>query len=255
MAAVVREDGGTLWLDFEDGAVQSRMLRDDPARLVLEYTRLMMGFLLLQPAPQRIAMIGLGGGSLAKYCGKALPAVDFTAVEISPEVIALRDAFGIPPDGPNFRVLCQNGAEFVRRDGDPLDVLIVDAFDRTGQPEDLCSAAFYDYCRDRLAAEGVCAVNLYADDPAYDVRVDRIRDAFGGKVVVIDVTGAENELVFAGTAASFPPTFAELVARLRVLEPEHPIGLGVAMRKILQYSAPRDAARRRRRYAERAWGH
>src|SRR5688572_12642688 len=89
--AFVRDEDGTVWLDFGDGAVQSRMLRADPARLVLEYSRLMMGFLLFVPAPARIAMIGLGGGSLAKYCRARLPDADFTAVEISPEIMAYRD--------------------------------------------------------------------------------------------------------------------------------------------------------------------
>jgi spermidine synthase len=250
--AVVREDEGTLWLDFDDGAVQSRMLRADPARLMLEYTRLMMGFLLLRPAPERITMIGLGGGSLAKYCAAHLNEVDFTAVEIAPEIIALRDVFGIPPDGPRFRVVCQDGAAYVRADGDPIDVLIVDAFDRSGQPEDLCSAAFYDSCHDRLAPGGVLAVNLYADDPAYDVRLERIRDAFAGKVVVIDVSDAENDLVFAGTASPFPPVFGTLLERQRALEPSHPIGLQIALRKIAQYSDGRHASRRRRREASRS---
>jgi spermidine synthase len=250
--AVVREEEGTLWLDFDDGAVQSRMLRADPARLMLEYTRLMMGFLLLRPAPERIAMIGLGGGSLAKYCAAHLNQVDFTAVEIAPEIIALRDVFGIPPDGPRFRVVCQDGAAYVRVDRDPLDVLIVDAFDRSGQPEDLCSAAFYDYCHDRLAPGGVLAVNLYADDPAYDVRLERIRGAFAGKVVVIDVSDAENDLVFAGTASPFPPVFGTLLERQRALEPSHPIGLQIALRKIAQYSDRRHASRRRRREASRS---
>ena len=75
----LREEHGELWLHFEDGNVQSRMLQAEPARLVLEYTRLMMGFLLFAPAPARIAMIGLGGGLLAKYCALRLPDVDFTA--------------------------------------------------------------------------------------------------------------------------------------------------------------------------------
>ena len=75
--------------------IQSRMLKADPARLVLDYTRTMMGFLLFQPKPDRIAMIGLGGGSLAKYCHLKLPDSDFTAIEISPEVIALRKKFAL----------------------------------------------------------------------------------------------------------------------------------------------------------------
>src|SRR4029453_5084726 len=151
---VLREEDGGLSLHFEDGAVQSRMIYADPARPVLEYTRLMMGFLLFQPAPARSRMIGLGGGSLAKYCALKLPEADFTAIEISPEVIGLREAFGVPPDGPRFRIVCEDGAAFVRSDGEPLDVLLVDGFDRGGQSEQLCSAAFCDYSRDRLTPGG-----------------------------------------------------------------------------------------------------
>jgi spermidine synthase len=243
---LLRDENGELSLRFDDGAVQSRLLHDDPARLVLEYTRLMMGFLLFQPAPARIAMIGLGGGSLARYCSLKLPDAEFTAIEISPEVIALRDTFGIPPDGPRFRVLCEDGAAFVRRDGDPVDVLLVDGFDRGGHPDQLCSAAFYDYCRHRLAAGGVLAANLYADDTAYAGRVERIADAFAGRTIVVKADGSENEVVFAGTDASFPPTFRELVERLRALEASHPVGLDVTVRKILQYGEPGRAMRRRR---------
>src|SRR3546814_12047416 len=55
--------------------VQSIMSTDDPDRLILDYTPQMMGFLLFNPSPQPIAMIGLGGGSLAKYCYTYLPAI------------------------------------------------------------------------------------------------------------------------------------------------------------------------------------
>jgi spermidine synthase len=134
---ILRDADGSLALEFDNGTVQSRMLQAEPVQLVLEYTRLMMGFLLLHPAPTRIAMIGLGGGSLAKYCWSKLPEADVTAIEISPEVIALREVFSIPPDGRRFRVRCEDGAAFVGRDAPPLDVLLVDGFDRQGQPAQL----------------------------------------------------------------------------------------------------------------------
>src|SRR3546814_9081734 len=67
--------------------VQSIMSIDDPDRLMLDYTRQMMGFLLFNPSPQTIEMIGLGGGSMAKYCYKYLPDVSITAVAIDPEVL------------------------------------------------------------------------------------------------------------------------------------------------------------------------
>jgi len=237
---------GALALYFDDGTVQSRILPAEPTRLVLEYTRLMMGFLLFQPSPARIAMIGLGGGSLLRYCAATLPDAEFTAVEISPAVIALRDAFGVPPDGPRLRVLCEDGAAFVRRDGAPLDVLLVDGFDRTGQPEPLCTTAFYDACRARLGDAGVLVVNLHADDLEADGRTERIRRAFGdGLVVPVHADGSDNTVVFAGTSPPFPPPFRELVARLRMLAPRHPVDLERTARKILD-RATRPAWRGRR---------
>jgi spermidine synthase len=235
---IVREAHGERLLRFDRGPVQSRMVEADPSRLALEYTRLMMGFVLFQPAPARIAMIGLGGGSLAKYCVRTIPDADFTAIEVSPAVIALRDAFGIPPDGPRFRVRCDDGAAFVRRDGEPLDVLLVDAFDGDGLPETLCTAAFYDGCRDRLGPGGILVANLYADAAA-DRCVERIRDAFAAKVVVVDADDSQNKVVFAGTATPFPPPFDELVRRLRAVEGHHGVDLAAIARKILRYRAPR----------------
>lgn len=241
---ILREGDGSVALEFDNGVVQSRMLRAEPVALVLEYTRLMMGFLLLHPDSTRIAMIGLGGGSLAKYCWWHLPAADITAVEIAPEVIALRDVFGIPPDDRRFRVHCEDGAAFVRRDAAPLDVLLVDGFDRHGQPPDLCSAAFYDACRQRLGAGGVLVVNLHSNEVLHDGCIERIRQAFDGRIAVVHGDDSENTVVFAGTDAHFPPTFAEVVERLRRLERRHSVGLGETGRKILDC---RDAPRPRRR--------
>ena len=244
---VVAEEYGGLSLRFEDGTLHSCMLQADPARLVLEYTRLMMGFLLFQPAPARIAMIGLGGGSLAKYCALHLPDADFTAVEIAPEVIALRHTFDIPPDGPRFRVLCEDGADFVQRDIEPLDVLLVDGFDRGGQSEALCSPAFYDRCRERLAPGGVAAINLYADDGGFDCCVGRIRDAFAGQIVIIAADESRNNIVFAGTDVPFPPPFPDLLDRMRALVVAHPIALDRTLRKIVNGEGPPKQPRQSRR--------
>ena len=55
-------------LFFTPDAVQSAMSTDDPCELLCTYTRKMMSFLLLVPEPQHVLMIGLGGGSIAKFC-------------------------------------------------------------------------------------------------------------------------------------------------------------------------------------------
>lgn len=48
---LVLEEDGEVSLHFGFPTIQSRMLKTDPDRLVLDYTRTMMGFLLFQPVP------------------------------------------------------------------------------------------------------------------------------------------------------------------------------------------------------------
>src|SRR5664279_3917355 len=153
-----------LSMHFDLTSIQSVMRKNDPDSLVLSYTRTMMGFLFFQPEPQRIAMIGLGGGSLAKYCIKYLPDAYFTAIEINAQVIALRDKFHIPADSNKFSVLHANGADYVANKSDKVDVLLIDGFDEDGHSAKLCSAGFYDNCYAKLRDGGVMVVNLLASD-------------------------------------------------------------------------------------------
>ena len=248
---LVLEEGGEVSLHFGFPTIQSRMLKTDPDRLVLDYTRTMMGFLLFQPNPLRIAMIGLGGGSLVKYCRRRLPGAEFTAVEISPEVIALRRQFGIPDDDERLRIVCADGADFVRRaandDDGGFDVLLVDGFDRDGQARQLCSAAFYDDCQEALRMGGVLVVNLCADDTGYGSYIARISDSFGGKAVVVEAEEGDNKIVFAGKDGDFPPTLTTLTERLRKLEASHPVELYRTAQKILEREQARNGSRKKRR--------
>ena len=246
-APLLHEENGELSLHFGFPTIQSRMLKTDPERLLLDYTRTMMGFLLFAPAPQRIAMIGLGGGSLAKYCRRRLPETEFTAIEISPDVVALRHAFAIPDDDERFHVVCADGADYVRRHANAFDVLLVDGFDRDGQPAQLCSAAFYDACQAALRPGGVLVVNLCADDTGYGSYVARICDSFFGKAVVVEADDGDNKIVFAHKATDFPPTLTTLSERLRALEVQHPVELERTAQKILARERTRRPPGKRRR--------
>lgn len=70
---VVLETEQALSLHFDIHATQSLMSVRDPNKLVLGYTRTMMSFLLLQPTPSRISMIGLGGGPLPNTATTIFP--------------------------------------------------------------------------------------------------------------------------------------------------------------------------------------
>src|SRR6202021_3224922 len=104
---VISEEGGIRTLHFESEYVQSQMVLERPDFLALTYTRTMMAFELFKPHPHNIALIGLGGGSLAKWCYRCHPAAMLTVVEINPHVILLRDRFHIPREDTRFQTLCE----------------------------------------------------------------------------------------------------------------------------------------------------
>jgi spermidine synthase len=203
------EDGDVVTLQFQIGEVQSQMRMSDPHGLVLAYTRAMLSFLRVPPAPRRIAMIGLGGGSMAKWCYWQLPETAITVVEINPMVIALRGEFLVPADDHRFHVLWGDGAEYVAHTEEEPEVLLVDGFDVEGQPPQLCSQAFYEDCYRALAADGVLVVNLCG--PEEHDAMERIRRIFAGRVQVVLPPESENKIVFAVKGRRHP--IEELAAR------------------------------------------
>jgi spermidine synthase len=192
-------------LHFTIGEIQSRMRLDDPFALDLDYTRTMMGFLLFVPEPRRISMIGLGGGSLAKFCHRYVPAAHIDVVETNPHVVALRDEFHVPRDDRRFRVIVGDGARYVREHRGGCDILIVDGFDNEGQASELCTSRFYDDARDMLAADGMLVVNMHVDHRRHETYVTRIRAAFGQAVLAVDEADGGNQILFARKAAAFAP--------------------------------------------------
>ncbi len=228
------EESETLSMHFDMRSIQSVMRKSDPDNLVLSYTRTMMGFLFFNSEPERIAMIGLGGGSLAKYCIKYLPKTHFTAVEIDTQVIALRDRFHIPADNDKFSVVHANGADYVANKLDKVDVLLIDGFDEDGHPAKLCSAGFYDNCYSKLSDGGVMVVNLLASDLKFGTYTARMRDSFEDKVVVVDAEEQGNKIAFACKGDNFPISKETLLERIRTLGPKHPIPLHNTAQKIMQ---------------------
>lgn len=217
------ERDGVLALNFDAMSVQSEMYVDRPDELVISYTRAMMSFLLLNPAPGRIAMIGLGGGSIAKYCYRNLPTAEIKVIEISPDVIALRNEFAIPADDARFSVLAGDGAHWVAAAQGAADVLIVDGFDTDGLPAALSSQRFYDDCFAALADSGILAVNLWGGYPHYEDYLARISNSFAGRIVVVDSDDEFNKIVLAVKNGVFPPDVSFIRQHANILDLSHPL--------------------------------
>ena len=193
----VHDEGHLRSLHFTEAELQSRTNLWHPWRLEVDYTRTMMGFLLLHSEPVHIGMIGLGGGSLAKFCHHELPNCRISVAENNPHVLALRREFAVPSDSARFEVLKADGAAFVAARNASFDVLLVDGFDHQGQPASLCTQAFYDDCHTALRPGGVLVVNLHQDDADYLLWVERLLRSCSGNAVEVPAPEKSNCIVFA----------------------------------------------------------
>jgi spermidine synthase len=185
------------FLHFDFDNVQSAMDLSDPDRLTLAYTRKMMAFLLFNRAPGRILLLGLGGGSLAKFCHRRLPTAVVTAVELNSDVIALREVFAIPENSDRFQVICADGAAYVAQLAPVKDVILVDACDRTGVATELDIPEFYENARRCLTPGGVFVINVCGDRQRRAAHLLKIRDVFGEAFLTMQARLDGNLIVLA----------------------------------------------------------
>jgi spermidine synthase len=184
-------------LHFTPHAVQSVMRLDEPNALTTAYTRKMMAFLLFNPNPRKIVMVGLGGGSLAKFCYQHLCKTKITVAEIDSRVISLRDEFCIPADDHRFSIVCEDGAHYMSRLSGSVDVLMVDAFDASGVAPTLAMSNFYTHAAQRLPPNGLLVMNLSGTPRRYVTHIEQVLAAFPGSVMLVPVVSDRNLLLFA----------------------------------------------------------
>lgn len=217
----VVDDGDTRTLYFSFAYEQSVMSLRKPACLKALYTRKMMSFLLFQHQPRRLLMLGLGGGSLVKYCHANLPLSSITVVELDPDVIAFRDHFHIPPDDYRLKVIQADAADYVARCRDLPDVIMIDAFDREGFSPSLCHRAFYENVRAALPYRGLAVANLAGKKEARGPHLEMIRSVFGGNVLLLPVSEDGNDVVIAFRDACFEPQWRWIACQAKTLESRH----------------------------------
>ncbi len=205
------DEGPIRHLHLDSIWIQGSMSIDAPQVLVHQYIQRMMAWLLfVEPAsvPGRQAMqLGLGAGSLTKFCHKVLR-MRTVAVEINPKVlVACRGWFKLPADNTRMQVILADAAREIR---DPkwwgtVDALQIDLYDHDAAAPVLDSKAFYADCRRLLTEDGCLTVNLFGRASSYDASVEKIAAVFGREAVwPFKATREGNTVVLAQRTASRP---------------------------------------------------
>jgi len=214
-----------------------------PDELNIAYTRKMMAFLLFLPHPKHVMIVGLGGGSLTKFCYRRLAHTRITTIEISEDVIAFGELFGVPPPDERLSIVHADATEYLAHTHERADVILLDGCDKHGVAPAFCDAGFYHDLRARLKPDGMLAMNLVGANETSRTYVDLISDAFLDRVIVQDVSADGNRVAFAFNEPGFSPDWPHIEREAKKLAQQYELDFPAFARK-LQRSYQRQAQTR-----------
>lgn len=222
----VVENNGERALHFGSTSRQSSMLLADPNRLHSLYARAMMAGLLFHDQPREVLMIGLGGGTIAKFMLHQFPDCRLKVVEFRGSVLKVaRSHFGLPFD-PRLKIKIGCGAQHVRHESreqaERYDLMLIDAYDHAGMAPEVSSEKFFDNCRTLLSKDGLLVINLWGTDKDMFQQVTwNMGRMFNWRILFLPVRGRGNVIGFA-FGETFPkPRMKDLSEKAKHLEQQY----------------------------------
>jgi hypothetical protein len=164
----------------------------------------------------RMAIIGLAGGTIARQYSSVYGPLPIDGVEIDPEIIrAGREYFGM--DLPNLSAIVADGRHFLTQTDQIYDVIAVDAYRLPYIPWHMTTIEFFQEVRDRLDNDGVLIVNVGRTETDYrliEAVVSTLRVIFPS-THVIPVPDSFNAIVVATVQ---PSSIDNLVRNLAAVD-------------------------------------
>lgn len=182
----VTDDGKRICMQFASRGTyfsqQSCQYKDRPDELVFDYARLSFVGLLPHPDPQRILVVGLGGGSIPKAFNQLYPEAKIDVVEIDPAVVDVAEKYFDFKESDNVNVIVKDARVFVKQAGimgREYDYIMLDAFNGDYIPEHLMTREWLEENKRILADDGVLVANTFSVSQLYHNESVTYEAAFG----------------------------------------------------------------------------
>ena len=149
---------------------QSCFLKSQPQSLVFNYTKLLFSALLINKQPERILIIGLGGGTMSNTLHQMFPSSRIDNVEIDPSVVKVAQQYFNFVENDKVNTYTQDGRIFIKRallKKQTYDWIIFDAFNGDYIPEHLLTKEFLTESRQLLSTNGVLTANTFSSSQLY----------------------------------------------------------------------------------------
>lgn len=202
---------------------QSSMLIYSPFHLNLGYTRTMMAPLLFRKPPKRVLLLGLGGGSLAKYLYYKYPDCVIDVVELRKKVhrVAI-DHFQLPLSA-RLRVNIVDIHKYLQQSSkqSAYDWIMIDAFNAEGLSSAVTSTDFLSQIHTLLDKQGIISLNLWSsEDHTCENIVSSLTHQFEHNVLKLPVDRNENNIYIAAKGDLLNTENSGLIDRAKTLSKE-----------------------------------
>ncbi len=178
---VLEDAEGLRYLLFsENGAQQSVRRPGETNILELPYSRTMMVGLACVDPPERILVVGLGGGSIPSFLHARYPRAHIDCVEIDPAVIDVAKRFFDFREDDRLKAYAADGRKFIEDTKNRYDLVFLDAYGDDFIPPHLATREFLLAVRRILSPRGVVLGNIWsrASNHLYDSMVRTYQDVF-----------------------------------------------------------------------------
>ncbi|MEO5377664.1 MAG: methyltransferase domain-containing protein [Magnetococcus sp. DMHC-6] len=239
----VVEKDGVRYLHFGNHMRQSAMSLEDPHHLVLPYTRHMMACLMFIPSPKRILMLGLGGGSMAKFLHHHFPQSSVDVVDINARVIAVAHQFFYMPKDERIRIHLIDGEQFIDQaqtgQKNVFDLILIDLFNAKGQVSSIHNAEFYQKCHQLLSPVGLIAINMSrANGSNYQHISTTIQENGMTTPLHLPVGETLNEIIFSPTLQTTPLVWKNLQPKASALEKQLNLEYSHFLQRMVKVNTP-----------------
>ncbi len=183
---------GVLNLHLGTDWIQGGMRLAHPNDIVFDYVQQMMAWMLFNPHPNHIVQLGLGAGSLTKFCYHYFQESQVTAVELNPNVIHVcRKTFHLPPDDMRLTVIQADALDFIVSKGNKpdIDILQVDLYDQDAQKPVFDSVEFFQQCADAMTPGGMLTINIFGEQSDRVRSIGNLQSVFDAVVWLREVDG------------------------------------------------------------------
>ena len=234
MQVEVSEQDGVISMHIGSITIQSSMRLDNPYHLELDYTQAMSMAALFLENPKEILCIGLGGGTMPKFFYRLFAKTKLTILELNPKVIQIAKHFFKLPISKRFNILQGDGIQYIKDVDKKYDLLISDAFEDYGLPDEFCTISYFESCRNVLSEKGVFMINLFGSDPKTPLYRDRINLVYDQQVLYVESSKPGNVIVFAFNEKNVEYTIDILRQKIKSLEINYGLDLMLYFSRLIK---------------------